>query len=290
MGGRKASGLAMRFLSFLFVLLISVNAHAKKYASTFVFDESKDDVVSASEANVTRPIASLTKVMTAIVALEYDANMNREMKIAGGSRLPAGVNLRGDVFTAMLVRSDNQAAEILASDYPGGRKAFIKAMNKKADELGMFSARFVDPSGLSSSNVATVGEVATMIRVAALQPILSDTSILQHVEIKKKKYKVILDNTNKKLLASFDEIKFSKTGFTNPAGWCVAMVIEKHGKRFVVVVLGANDKNHRYDLAKKLIEKHFSLIEQNIEEEKKYEEQSFWKKLLESLWPYNGNI
>lgn len=279
----------MKVWSTIILLVVSINAHAKKPASTFVYDETSDVVISASEANVTRPIASLTKVMTAIVALEYDSNMNREMKIAGGSRLPAGNNLRGEVFTAMLVRSDNQAAEFLAADYPGGRKAFIKAMNRKAEEIGMINTRFVDPSGLSSSNTSTVGEVAIMIRVAALQPILSDTSILKHVEIKKKKYKVILDNTNKMLLAAFDEIKFSKTGFTNPAGWSVGMVIEKHGKRFVVVVLGANDKNHRYDVAKRLIEKHFSVIEQDIEQEKIHQEQSWWKKFLDWAVP-NGRI
>lgn len=260
-------------------------AHAARSASTYVYDETKDQIVSANEANVPRPIASLTKVMTALVALEYDSNMSRMMKVTGGSKLPNGLHPRGDVFTSMLVRSDNRAAELLSEDYPGGRRAFMRAMNKKAQDLQMYSTRFVDPSGLGSGNVATIGEVAIMVQVAALQPILADTSVLTQVEIKNKKYKVLLDNTNKALLASFEEIKFSKTGFTGAAGWNVAMILERQGKRFVVIVLGARDKNHRYNLAKSLIEKHFADIEFEIEQEKQIEEnKSLYQKIID--WVY----
>ena len=279
MGGGKTQGLAMKLLSLVLLMSLSMGVHAKKSVSTFVYDETKQDVISANEANVTRPIASLTKIMTALVALDYDSDMSRMMK-TNGSKLPPGINTRGDVFAAMLVRSDNRAADILAEDFPGGRRAFIKAMNSKAQALQMYSTRFVDPSGLSSGNVATVGEVAIMVQVASLQPLLADTSVLRQVEIKNKKYKVILDNTNKALLLKFDEIKFSKTGFTNLAGWNVGMVLERQGRRFVVVILGANDKNHRYETAKKLIEKHFEYIEQHIEEDNIKEEKTLWEKLL----------
>jgi D-alanyl-D-alanine endopeptidase (penicillin-binding protein 7) len=275
----------MKKIFLLILVWVSSQANASKPASTFVFDESKNDVITASEANIPRPIASLTKIMTALVALEYDSNMDRMMKVSGGSKLPPGYNSRGDVFTSMLVRSDNRAAEILAEDYPGGRKAFIKAMNQKAQNLQMYSTRYTDPSGLSSGNVATVGEVAMLIQIAALQPILADTSILRQVEIRNRKYKVLLDNTNRALLARFDEIKFSKTGFTNAAGWNVGMIIERQGKRFVVVILGAKSKEHRYNLAKSLIEKHFADIEFEIEQEKKEEEnKSLYQKIIDRVY------
>lgn len=271
----------MKILFLFLAILVSFQANSRP-ASTWVYNETKQELVSADHANVTRPIASLTKVMTALVALEHDSDMSKLVPNTSGTRLPPGANTRGDLFSSMMVRSDNQAAELLARNYPGGRKAFIKAMNDRAQSLGMVSARFVDPSGLRSGNVATVGEIATLIQVAALQPILADTSVLKQVEIKNKKYKVILDNTNKMLLAAFDEIKFSKTGFTTPAGWSVGVVLERHNQRFIVVVLGARDKVHRYNLAKELIHKHFAEIEHTAILEQP--EISIWEKTLDQLF------
>jgi serine-type D-Ala-D-Ala endopeptidase (penicillin-binding protein 7) len=253
-------------ISIFLLLLLPVSSWSKP-ASTWIYNETRDELIEASDSNIPRPIASLTKIMTALVALEYDSDMSKPMRVAGGSRLPSGINTRGDVFAAMLVRSDNYSSELLARDYPGGRKAFIAAMNRKAREIGMINTRFVDPSGLGAGNVSTVGSVAAMLQVAALQPIIADTSVLPQVEIKNKKYRVLLDNTNKMLLADFNEIKLSKTGFTSVAGWSVGMILERHGQRFVVVVLGAQTKEQRYVLAKKLIERHFADIEYDVAEQ-----------------------
>jgi serine-type D-Ala-D-Ala endopeptidase (penicillin-binding protein 7) len=251
----------------LVVLFTTISAQART-ASTWIYNETKKDLIYADRSNITRPIASLTKVMTALVALEHDSDMSKPVTNTSGTKLPPGTNTRGDLFSAMLIRSDNQAAELLARSYPGGRKAFIKAMNDRAQSLGMTSTRFVDPSGLSSGNVSSVGEISTMIQVASLQPIIADTSVLRQVEIKNKKYRVLLDNTNKMLLADFSEIKFSKTGFTNASGWSVGMILERQGQRFVVVVLGARTKEERYNLAKDLIKRHFADIEYDLEQEK----------------------
>jgi len=155
-------------------------------------------------------------------------------------------------------------------------------MNARARSLGMYYTKFVDPTGLGSGNIASIGEVATMIRVAALQPIIADTSVLDQVEIKNKRYKVLLDNTNKMLLADFNEIKFSKTGFTNASGWSVGMILERHDRRFLVVVMGARDKVHRYNLAKEMIVKHFADIEHTITIEQK--EISMWERVLEKVF------
>lgn len=265
----------------LLLAILSGPAIAAKKPSTLIYDLNKDEIVECTECNVPRPIASLTKVMTALVALEHDSDLSKPVR-SGGGKLPPGIVTRGDLFSAMMVRSDNQSADLLAADYPGGRKAFIRAMNARAKDLEMYSTKFVDPTGLGSGNVATIGEVMTMIKVAALQPIISEVSILPQVEIKNKKYRVVLDNTNKLLLADFNEIKFSKTGFTNPAGWNVGMILERHDRKFLVIVLGAQDKTHRYNLAKEMIHRHFAEIEHTITLEQK--EISLWEKTLEKLF------
>lgn len=270
-------------IKFLCVLLIffSTSSYAKREASTYIYNENRDEIVACNNCNVPRPIASLTKIMTALVALEYDSDLSKPVRVGAGSKIPPGISTRGDLFAAMLVRSDNKASELLAEDYPGGRKAFIRAMNARAQSLELSFTKFVDPSGLSSGNVAKVGEIADLIRVAALQPIIADTSILPQVEVKNKRYKVLLDNTNKMLLAEFDEIKFSKTGFTNASGWSVGMILERQGQKFTVVVLGAETKAERYELAKKLIHRHFAEIEHVILEQK---DMSFWDRIIERLF------
>jgi D-alanyl-D-alanine endopeptidase (penicillin-binding protein 7) len=261
---------------------LSVSVHANKGASTYIYNENRDEIVACDNCNVPRPIASLTKAMTALVALEYDSDLTKPVRVGAGSKIPPGIVTRGDLFAAMLVRSDNKASELLAEDYPGGRKAFIRAMNSRARSLQLDFMKFTDPSGLSSGNVAKVGEIATLIRVAALQPIIADTSVLPQVEIKNKRYKVLLDNTNKMLLADFDEIKFSKTGYTNASGWSVGMILERQGQRFVVVVLGAKDKAERYELARKMIHKHFADIEHTVALEQK--DISLWQRIMERVF------
>lgn len=267
-------------------MALSFTAMARQ-PSTWIYNKTNDQIISANNSNIVRPIASLTKIMTAMVALDYDSDMNRKIFVGGGSKLPPGMNTRGDLFAAVLVRSDNRASEILAENYPGGRKAFIRAMNRKAEEIGMTHTRFVDASGLSSGNVSTVGSVANMIQVASLYPVIADVSVLPQVEIKNQRYRVLLENTNKMLLARFEEIKLSKTGFTSASGWSVGMILERHGQRFVVVVLGAETKIQRYDLAKRLIERHFEDIEHDLlarEAERQYNmSRSIWQRVKDWL-------
>lgn len=265
----------------LFVLACLPLATQARPASTWVYNQTTQQVIVADHSNVPRPIASLTKVMTALVALEHDSDMTKLMTNTGGTKLPPGMITRGDVFSAMLVRSDNGAAELLAQQYPGGRKAFIRAMNHKAKQLNMTATKFVDPSGLSSGNVATVGAVATLIQIAALRPIIADVSVLPQVEIQNRQYRVLLDNTNHLLLADFNEIKFSKTGFTSASGWSVAMILERRAQTFVVIVLGAPDKNQRYTMAKRLIERHFDDIEHAVlTEQQEIQRTQYWTRFV----------
>jgi D-alanyl-D-alanine endopeptidase (penicillin-binding protein 7) len=252
---------------FLLVLLMLPSLAKSKDVSSLVYNESKNEIIVGDNLNMSRPIASLTKLMTAMVSLDYDGNLQRKIKMIGSNKLPGGEYTREDLMTAMLVRSDNGAADSIAADYPGGRKAFIAAMNKKSQDIGMVFTKFVDPSGLSSGNTSNAGSVGIMLQVAALYPFIKESTVKKNIQIKRKKYSIILENTNKNLLYSFDEILLSKTGFTNAAGWNVGVVLEKNNQKFSVVVLGAKSKEQRYEITKKLIDRYFQelALEQDTE-------------------------
>lgn len=250
-----------KLLTMLLLLTMSASVNAKKakshHPAVWVYNITKQEIVTARFHNETMPIASITKLMTAMVSLDYDRDLERKITMLPGGRLPAGEHSRRDVMTAMLVRSDNIAAESIARDYPGGRKDFIKAMNRKAQEIALVGARFMDPTGLSSSNEATAGSVGNMVQIASLYPFIVETSVKKHVlfEVnRKRKIRTIsIDNTNKPLLMEFDQIRVSKTGFTNSAGWCVGMLVESKGQEFVIVILHSESKQKRYELAKSTI-------------------------------------
>ena len=236
--------------------------------SVYLYDESTHQVVVDRNSSDTRPIASITKLMTAMVTLTYDADLTRRIRVPSGSRLPAGYHSRHDVLTAMLVKSDNVAALALAQDYPSGVDGFVQQMNIHARRLNMNNTKFVDSSGRGRDNVSTAEEVGIMVREASTFPVIrlispQTTVSIDNVPVKtvahqrkhgKKVTKVTyhalhLDNTNKVLLSQLDDVVVSKTGFTNPAGFCVGMMFENGINRFQLVVLGARDKNVRKEIA-----------------------------------------
>jgi D-alanyl-D-alanine endopeptidase (penicillin-binding protein 7) len=157
----------------------------------------------------------------------------------------------------MLVRSDNSAAETLARDHPNGRHAFMTAMNAKAQQLGMAYSHFDDPSGLSQKNVGTVLDIMHMLKAATTIDFIRQTSIIQKTEIavkdRKKPVKIIIQNTNIGLLEEFNTIVLSKTGLTNPAGWCVSLVLEERHRQFILVVLGAPSKDARKKIVERVV-------------------------------------
>lgn len=246
---------------FLLILIIFVQpAHSRSAVSTLIYNETVGEIAVGSNLNVTRPIASITKIMTAIVVLDYDSDLRRKIKMPGSNKIPAGEYTREELMTAMLVRSDNGAAEALAADYPGGRRAFIRAMNIKAEKIGMSNTRFADPSGLSPHNLSNIVAVGTLLQVSALYPFIREVSVQKEISVEARRRTINLDNTNKPLLYDFDEIILSKTGFTHAAGWNVGLIVEKYGHRFSVVVLGAESKDKRYDITRDLIQAYFNKL------------------------------
>ena len=252
----------MKKLLVILCLFIAGTVSAKP--SVWVYNETKDQNVETRNLAQSRPIASLTKIMTAMVTLDYDKDLQRKLRMPAG-RLPAGMYTREEIITSMLVRSDNLSSEIIAADYPGGRKAFIRAMNQKGKAIGMIYTDFADPSGLSHRNRSIAGDVLTMMQVAAVYNIIRETSVKKQAIFEtyyRKKIRTIeLPNTNQPLLFKFDEIVVSKTGFTSSAGWCVGMVVEAQGQRFIVVILGAKSKQERFDIAKEVVYNHLKDID-----------------------------
>lgn len=241
-------------------LTICTFAYANRSEPSIIhFDVSENKVMFNKNISDTRSIASVTKLMTAMVALDYSTDMNKQLNLVRKvkSSLPPKSYTRGELFEAMLIRSDNAAAETLASDYPGGREAFLRAMNKKTCDLGMNSTYFKDPTGLNMSNTSTANEVVNMVIAASNYPTIKNISIrkqtLIETKFKKKVRKIVLHNTNRRVLFEFDNVIVSKTGFTNPAGYCVAIMVEQDNRKHVIVILGAKNSKERVDTVKEIM-------------------------------------
>jgi len=241
---------------------------AQASESILVYNATKNTVEMERNADAIRPIASITKLMTAMTTLDYDKDLSRKLTLSrrAGSHLPRQTYNRYQLLMAMLIRSDNAAAETLAEDYPGGRDAFIAAMNRKAQEWGMTRTHFADASGLSASNVSTARDVANLVETAAGYWLIQEASQKKQVAIetraKKQVRSVSLPHTSGPLLFIFDQVVVSKTGLTTPAGWCVGMMARQNNQVYAVIVLGAKSKKQRLDTVKDLRYNHF--IDQNL--------------------------
>lgn len=259
----------MGIIKYFFITLILVSGTVtaktkvqKVEPSVIVYNTAKDRVEYSNNKDAVRPIASVTKIMTAMVTLDYNKDLQRMLKLDGrvGSNLPRQTYNRWQLLQAMLVRSDNAAAETLASDYPGGRSAFIAAMNQQAREWGMKNTRFEDPTGLSANNISTASEVASMMEVSAgywiIQEVTTRKQVAVEAQFKKRVRTVNLKNTNSPLLFEFDNIVVSKTGFTSRAGFCLGLVVDQKQQQYIIVVLGAKTKQDRIRTVEKVMYNH----------------------------------
>lgn len=200
-------------------------------------------------ANRVVPIASVTKLMMAMVVMDsgepldewltirdrdYAINRNAYSRIRIGSELT-----RGDLLRIALMSSENLASDVLAMNHPGGRHAFVAAMNEKAAELGMNSSRFVDPHGLSEENIASAADLLTMLRAAHKYPTIRDYSTTPGFEarFRSPRYNLQYGNTNALVHAGSWGVTLSKTGYINEAGRCLVMVTNIDGEPTAMVFL-----------------------------------------------------
>jgi len=231
--------------------------------SVMVTNITDSTITRSQNIDEVRALASMTKLMTAMVALDYDHDMNRKLVLSrnAGSKMPRREYTRGELFHMLLIKSDNAAAETLASDYPGGRQRFMRHMNSRALMLDMFNTHFDDPSGLSKYNVSTASDVTQMViessKYSEIRNISTKKVAMIETPSKRKSRVLVLHNTNKTILSQVNGVQLSKTGYTNPAGFCVAILVHKNeGDRDyyeVIVVMGARNSSHRVDTVKRVV-------------------------------------
>ena len=249
------------------LLCATLSAHAD---SVFLYNVSRNKVEMTRNADQVRSIASITKIMTAMITLDYDIDLSRKLMLSKRvhSYLPKQLYTREQLIKAMLIKSDNAAAETLAEDYPGGRSAFIARMNLQARIWDMKHTSFVDPSGLGVFNVSTARDVADLMQTAMGYWLIREVSGQKQVAFETKYAKKIrtinLAHTSGPLLFTFDSVLVSKTGLTSAAGWCVGMVVEQNKQQYVIVVLGAKNKQQRLDTVKDIRYNH--VVDTNLRE------------------------
>ena len=240
----------MRNIILLILLTVVASVQASESHTVLVYNVGTKETVLSENADVIRPMASITKLMTAMIALDrYELS----------DKLPTGKKSRATVeqlLIKLLVRSDNGAAEVLARNYPQGRTAFIRAMNDRSAQLGLVDTKFSDPSGLMP-NTSTAKELVKLVAAAGnynfIRRISSQPAIYQTSQVKKKTKTVTLSNTNSNILFEFNNILVSKTGFTYKAGRCLAMLVDKNGQEHVIIILGERTKQSRDQLARNLL-------------------------------------
>jgi serine-type D-Ala-D-Ala endopeptidase (penicillin-binding protein 7) len=224
-------------------------------SSALVLDFDSGRPVYEKNSNAVVPIASISKLMTAMVILDAHQDMNEVISIDDAdvdylkstrSRLRVGVTMTRD--TAMLLAlmsSENRAAHALARNYPGGLSAFMVAMNRKARQLGMSSTSFEEPTGLSSNNVSTAHDLALMVKAAYNYPKIRECSTTAEAQVDLGGRVIQFNNTNALVKNSQWEIGLSKTGYISEAGRCLVMQAKVADKPVVIVLLDSAGKMTR---------------------------------------------
>jgi len=222
-------------------------------AAALVVDSHGNEVY-AKHSDKPLPIASITKLMTAMVILDSSLSLDERIKITKadrdliqltGSRLEYGAALpRRQMLQLALMASENRAANALARTWPGGKAAFVRAMNKKARALHMTSTRFADPAGLDPGNVASARDLVKMVQAASNYPIIRKATTTKSVSVRpyKRRGELRYVNTNRLLKNNAWTIQLSKTGYLNEAGRCLTMQARIVDEPLVIVLLNSFGK------------------------------------------------
>jgi serine-type D-Ala-D-Ala endopeptidase (penicillin-binding protein 7) len=228
-------------------------------SKALVMDQASGEIIYAKNIDTPTPIASVTKLMTAMVMLDAHLPMDEKLVITdsdvdtlrgSSSKLPVGSELtRAELLQMAIMSSENRAASALGRNYPGGIDAFVEAMNEKAKALGMMSSHFVDSTGLHTENVSTASDVSKMVKAAYGYPEIRDVSTTPSQEFRVNTYRLPVNFHNTNLLVrSMNQrwdIGLSKTGYISEAGRCLVMQAKISGKNVVMVFLDSVGKFSR---------------------------------------------
>ncbi|MBS1161992.1 MAG: murein-DD-endopeptidase Serine peptidase family [Proteobacteria bacterium] len=224
-------------------------------SSALVIDQNTGHTVLEKHADTVTPIASISKLMTAMVVLDAKLDLHEVIAISDEdvdglkgtrSRLPVGTTMtRETAMLLALMSSENRAAHALGRHYPGGMPAFVNAMNRKAQALGMNNSRFEEPTGLSSNNVSTAHDLARMVAAAARYPEIRAYSTTGEAKVELNGRISDFHNTNALVRSENWEIGLSKTGYISEAGRCLVMQARVADRPVVIVLLDSVGKMTR---------------------------------------------
>lgn len=229
--------------------------------SALIVDRETGSVLYEKNSRDPQPIASITKLMVAITVLESGVDLNETIVLSKDddrpsrgrhkSRLRVGSPVtRDELLKLMLMSSENKAAYALARSHPDGLVEFVRAMNEKAEQLGMQETRFADPTGLSDENVSTAWDLITLLRESDRYAIIRDYSTEQNHKIGVGRSKLNYVNSNRLVREGGWEIELQKTGTTTKAGKCLVMLANLGGRPVEMVLLRARGKLARVRDAK----------------------------------------
>lgn len=227
-----------------------------------VLDPETDEVLFEKAADSAVPIASLTKLMTAIIYLENEPDLSQSVEVTwdelrGGGRTQLRSRERvrlGDLLRMSLMVSDNVATRVLVREAGISKAEFLSRMNRRALELGLTHTRFVEVTGLDERNVSTAADVARLLRAAASQPLIRSISTSRSYEFRTRRRSHFIGNTNRLLYGDY-EILGGKTGFIQEAGYCFATWIRANGREMIAVVLGAPTPATRFADVMRMVKK-----------------------------------
>ena len=244
----------MRLAIFILTLVFTLAAQAKPItAKSFLVTDNKGAVILEKNADRTQSIASITKLMTAIVVLNAHQDLSEELRLnfknatTYHTKLPRTLKTlsRGELLQLAIVKSDNFAAYTLCENYPGGVDRCVAEMNHEALEFGMFATHFADPTGLDEGNQSNARDLVKLVLVASQHAEITEASGKPLVSIQVKKRWWDFWNTNSLVRRDSDRVIVSKTGYINESGGCVVMLLDTDLGQRVIVLLGSKNTRTR---------------------------------------------
>jgi len=237
---------------------------ALRSSVALVQDAASGETLFDKNSETVLPIASITKLMTAIVVLEQkldleervvisqqDMTSTRSSRMRGRLR-PGSALTRDELLLLALMASDNRAAAALARTAPGGSDSFVAAMNREAERLGLHDTRYSDPTGLSPENVSSAQDLARLVKAAHGYPLIREYSTRRSAFVKARGGTVGFSNTNSLVRSGKWDIELSKTGYISAAGRCLVMHVRVASRELVVVLLDSYGKYSRVGDAQRI--------------------------------------
>lgn len=222
-------------------------------SAAIVMDKPTGAILYEKKSHDRLPIASITKLMTAMVLLDSHPDLYDPVEIMpedvdtlrnSRSRLPVGTVLTvEEMLRLALMSSENRAASALSRHYPGGQQNFVRAMNRKARALGLLSTRFLDPTGLHTANMSSARDLAKMVSAASEYPLIKEMSTTQRYEQIVGNRILTFNNTNALVKSEDWQIELSKTGYINESGKCLVMQTWLNNRPTVIVLLDSGGRS-----------------------------------------------